>query len=178
MSNENRAGSVIRVAILTVSDSAYHREREDISGPTLRELVEAEGMEVVGVERVPDEKQEIAAWLRSTAPEADVLLTCGGTGLSRRDVTPEATVEVIDYQVPGIAEALRAAGLHYTPYAMLSRAVAGVIGSTLVVNLPGSPAAVAQQFEVLAPVLAHATALLRGQTAHNDGAESGSLSCS
>ena len=178
MSNDKRPGRAIRVAILTVSDSAYHGEREDISGPTLRELVEAEGIEVVDVERVPDEKQEIAAWLRSTATQADVLLTCGGTGFSRRDVTPEATGEVIDFQVPGIAEALRAASLQYTPHAMLSRAVAGVIGSTLVVNLPGSPAAVAQQFEVLAPVLVHATALLHGETAHNDDAESGSLSCS
>lgn len=167
MSN-NTTVSPLRVAILTVSDSAASGQREDISGPTLRKLVEAEDMEVVRTDVVKDDQQRIAQWLRYWAQEADILLTCGGTGLGPRDVTPEATREVIKHQVPGIAEALRAAGLRHTPNAMLSRAVAGVVGTALVVNLPGSPAAVEQQFEVLAPVLTHAVALLHGETVHRD----------
>jgi len=168
MSNDARESGPIRVAILTVSDSAARGEQDDLSGPLLAELVRAEGMRVVSAEIVCDERREIAAWLRRSAPEADALLTCGGTGLGPRDVTVEATGEVIDYQVPGIAEALRAASLQYTPNAMLSRAIAGVIGNTLVVNLPGSPAAARQQFAVLAPVLAHAVDLLHGQTTHDN----------
>ncbi len=168
MSNDRAAQTSIRVAILTASDSVAQGRAKDVSGPVLKELVEAEGMQVVQTSILPDEQEQIAAWLRRTADAADVLLTCGGTGLGPRDVMPEATQEVIDYQVPGIAEALRAAGLEYTPYAMLSRAVAGVIANTLVVNLPGSPTAVRQQFEVLRSVLPHAVALLRGDTTHDD----------
>ncbi len=174
MSSDARESGPVRVAILTVSDSAARGEQDDLSGPLLAELVRAEGMRVVSAGIVPDERREIAAWLRRSASEADVLLTCGGTGLGPRDVTPEATAEVIDYQVPGIAEALRAASLQYTPNAMLSRAIAGVIGNALVVNLPGSPAAVRQQVAVMAPVLAHAVALLHGQTSHDDDQRSSS----
>ncbi len=166
MSNSTPADSPVRVAILTVSDSAARGDKEDVSGPTLAKLVAAEGMVVVAAETVGDERAEIAGWLRRRAAKADILLTCGGTGLGPRDVTPEATLDVIERQVPGIAETLRAAGLAHTPHAMLSRAVAGVIGSTLVVNLPGSPRAVEQQFQVLAPALAHAVELLHGHTAH------------
>ncbi len=166
MSNSPPAGRIIRVAILTVSDSAARGEQEDVSGPTLARLVEAQGMVLVAAEIVGDERAEIAAWLQRWAPQADLLFTCGGTGLGPRDVTPEATLEVIECQVPGIAEALRAASLAHTPHAMLSRAVAGLIRSALVVNLPGSPRAVAQQFQVLAPALAHAVELLHGHTAH------------
>ncbi len=168
MSNDRAAQVPICVAILTVSDSAAQGHAEDISGPVLKELVEDAGMQVVQTSILPDEQEQISAWLRRTAGVADILLTCGGTGLGPRDFTPEATKQVLDYQVPGIAEALRAAGLEHTPHAMLSRAVAGVIGEALVINLPGSPAAVRQQFEVLRPVLPHAVALLHGDTAHND----------
>ena len=168
MSNDTAAQAPIRVAILTVSDSAAQGRAEDVSGPVLKELVEAAQMQVVQTGVLPDDQDQISAWLRRTAGAADVLLTCGGTGLGPRDVTPEATTQVIDYQVPGIAEALRASGLKHTPYAMLSRAVAGAVGNTLVVNLPGSPAAVRQQFEVLRSVLPHAMALLHGDTAHDN----------
>ena len=168
MNNDRAAQAPIRVAILTASDSVAQGQAEDVSGPVLKELVEAEGMQVVQTSTLPDEQEQISAWLRRAAGAADILLTCGGTGLGPRDVAPEATHEVIDYQIPGIAEALRASGLEHTPYAMLSRAVAGVIANTLVVNLPGSPAAVRQQFEVLRSVLSHAVALLHGDTAHDD----------
>jgi len=166
MSNSQSGGRVLRVAILTVSDSVVAGKRADVSGPTLRSLVEAEGMHVVAADVVPDEVSEIATWLERSAIKADLLFTCGGTGLGPRDVTPEATRTVAERLVPGIAEALRAAGLPHTPKAMLSRAVAGVIGNSLVINLPGSPAAIEQQFPVVAPVLEHAVALLHGETAH------------
>jgi len=168
MNNSRAAQPPIRVAILTVSDSAAQGCAEDISGPVLKELVDGAGMQVVQISILPDKQEQISAWLHRTAEAANILLTCGGTGLGPRDVTPEATKQVLDYEVPGIAEALRAAGLEHTPHAMLSRAVAGVIGEALVINLPGSPAAVRQQFEVLHPVLPHAVALLHGDTAHDD----------
>lgn len=168
MSSQGQESSAIRVRILVVSDSAARGEAEDRSGPLLRELAEAERMSVAELSVVADDQEAITAWLLEAAPEADLLLTCGGTGLGPRDVTPQATLKVLDFEVPGIAEALRAAGLKHTPHAMLSRAVAGVRGRTLVVNLPGSPRAVSEQFAVLAPVAVHAVALLRGQTAHDD----------
>ncbi len=167
MSNSLAASDPIRVGILTVSDSVARGEKRDVSGLTLRELVEAAGMGVARADIVADDRDAIAAWLSEAATQADVLITCGGTGLGPRDVTPEATLDVIERQVPGIAEALRAAGLPFTPHAMLSRAVSGVMGQTLVVNLPGSPAAVLQQFEVLQTVLPHAVELLHGRTDHH-----------
>ena len=166
MSSSPPESQPLRVAILTVSDAASRGQRTDETGPTLKRLVEASGMQVVAAEVVADERDDIASRITRLADEAEVIFTCGGTGLGPRDVTPEATLEVIRYQVPGLAEALRAAGLPHTPYAMLSRAVAGVIGSTLVINLPGSPKAVQEQYPVVAPVLAHAVALLHGHTEH------------
>lgn len=158
----------MRVAILTVSDSAARGEQADLSGPLLRELVgQAEG-EVVRAEVVPDGQEAIAAWLRAACDEGnvDLALTSGGTGLAPRDVTPEATKSVLEREAPGIAEALRAAGLAKTPRAMLSRGVAGTRGRTLIVNLSGSPKAVREQWEALAPVLAHAIDTVRGQGSH------------
>lgn len=156
----------IRVAILTVSDKGHRGEREDETGPALVKLVQADGMQVVAADIVPDERDVIAGWIRDHAATADLILTNGGTGLGPRDVTPEATRDVIRHEVPGIAEALRASGLSHTPNAMLSRAVAGVAGDCLVINLPGSPHAARQQYPVIAPVLAHAVALLHGDTEH------------
>ncbi len=156
------------VAVLVVSDTAYQGQRRDASGPLLARLLSAAGAQVLGVEIVPDSRAMIAAWLRRTCGrgDVDVILTTGGTGFGPRDVTPEASSEVIERPAPGIAEALRAAGLGKTPHAMLSRAVAGIAGSTLVVNLPGSPRAVQEQWAVLQAVLPHAVELLRGGEPH------------
>jgi molybdopterin adenylyltransferase len=152
----------IRVAVLTVSDRVARGSRDDAGGDALQELLERAGAGVVGREVVADERAAIAAALRSLAGRADVVLTTGGTGLGPRDVTPEATREVLDREAPGIAEALRHASFAITPFAMLSRATAGLVGATLLVNLPGNPKAVREEWEVLAPVLAHAVATARG----------------
>jgi len=148
-----------KAAVLTVSDGVSQGVREDRSGDLLAELLVAEGYEVVR-RVVPDEREEIAAALRELAGEARVVLTTGGTGVAPRDVTPEATRAIIDREAPGLAEAMRAASLKVTPHAMLSRAVCGIRGRTLIVNLPGSPKACLENLETIAPALPHAMQLL------------------
>jgi len=152
----------LRVGIVTVSDRVAAGERSDRGGDALAELVTAGGAAVTARRVVADELEAIAAALRELATGADVVLTTGGTGLGPRDVTPEATRTVLDREAPGIAEALRAASLAITPYAMLSRATAGLIGSTVVVNMPGNPKAVGEEWVVLGPVLGHAVETARG----------------
>ena len=140
-------------------------ERTDESGPALREGLAAAGFMVVFEALVPDDVERVAtAILGAVRAGANVVLTTGGTGLSPNDLTPEATRRVIDREVPGIAEALRAKSLEKTPHGMLSRGVAGTVGGALVVNLPGSPRAVRESLEVIVPVLPHAVELLAGET--------------
>ena len=153
----------IRVAILTISDRSSRGERADLSGPALADLIAQQGWVVVNQEIVPDElsdiKTKLAEWADSE--QVDLLLTTGGTGFSPRDVTPEATQEVISRAAPGIAEAMRAASLVLTPHAMLSRAVVGIRARTLIINLPGSPKAACENLTVVLPVIPHAVQLLR-----------------
>ena len=156
----------MKAAVLTVSDSVAEGTREDESGSVLAALLGEEGYEV---ERrvVPDDRDAIAEAIAELAEDASVVLTTGGTGLGPRDVTPEATGDVLERAAPGIAEALRADSLAKTPHALLSRGLAGVRGRALVVNLPGSPGGCRDGFEVLRPALEHAVELLAGEpTAH------------
>jgi molybdenum cofactor synthesis domain-containing protein len=145
--------------VLTVSDRVSRGEADDVSGDLLAELLRADGYEV---ERrvVPDEADEIAAAIEELAASAGLVLTTGGTGLAPRDVTPEATRTVLQREAPGIAEALRADSTAKTPHGLLSRGVAGVVGTSLVVNLPGSPGGCRDGYAVLRPAAAHAVALL------------------
>ena len=154
-----------RAGILTISDKGAAGEREDTSGATIRELLGSIGAAVERYEVIPDEQPKIGERLREWADggQIDLIVTTGGTGLGPRDVTPQATLDVIDYQVPGLAEAMRAEGLKHTPMSMLSRAVAGVRGRTLIINLPGSPKGVHENLSVLLAVLPHAVELLRGE---------------
>jgi len=153
----------VRVGILTVSDRSARGERADDSGPLLRQVVERRGWIVERASIAPDDSPSIQAILMDWADAArlDLILTTGGTGFAPRDVTPEATRAVIERQAPGLAEAMRAASLQKTPHAMLSRAVCGIRGRTLIVNLPGSPQAARENLETILAALPHAIALLQ-----------------
>jgi molybdopterin adenylyltransferase len=157
---------MIGLAIVTVSDKASRGEREDAGGPAIRDALLAAGAAFSEVEYriIADEEQQISEALFHLSERADVdlILTTGGTGLAPRDVTPQATLGAIDYEVPGIAEAMRAESLKVTAAGMLSRGVAGVRRGTLIVNLPGNPKAVRENLAVIAPALPHAIETLRG----------------
>lgn len=154
----------MKVAILTASDKGSRGEREDRSAQVIKEMLVSLGAEVIAYDIVPDEKEQLIAKLLEYTDQkrADLILTTGGTGLTPRDVTPEATLAVIEREIPGIAEAMRAAGLKHTPHAMLSRAVAGSRGRTLIINLPGSPRAVMENLRVIIPALPHALETIQG----------------
>ena len=167
MTNENAPRA--RAAVMTVSDAGSRGERVDTAGPACQDLLRDAGFEIALTSIVPDEPAVIAELLRRWADDEHiaVIVTTGGTGVGPRDRTPEATTDVCDYLVPGIGEAMRAASLSVTPMAMISRALAGVRGTTLIVNLPGSERGARENLAVALPVLAHAVTLLGGNTAHS-----------
>ena len=154
------------LAILTVSTSGSQGQREDTSGQAIREVLEPQGYQVVRYEVVSDDRDMIASQLSqwADASDVDLIVTTGGTGLGPRDVTPEACLSIIDKEVPGLAEAMRADTRQFTSMAMLSRSVAGIRGNTLIITLPGSTKGVRECLDVVSPVLPHAIELLKSET--------------
>jgi molybdenum cofactor synthesis domain-containing protein len=159
----NNGRFMIRASIVTVSDRGAAGEREDRSGPAIREMI-AGFCEIVDYRIVPDEIDEIRDAIVSMSENADLVITTGGTGVSPRDVTPEATRKVIEKDLPGMTEAMRHESMKKTPYAMISRAVAGIRGSTLIINLPGSEKAARENLSVILPALPHAVEKIKGST--------------
>jgi molybdopterin adenylyltransferase len=159
---------MIRVAVVTVSDSAVAGSRQDLSGPAVRDRAQSFGWTVSEIHLVPDESSQIADLVRRLADSGDVslILTTGGTGVALRDVTPEAMRGVIEREIPGLAELMRSEGLKFTPMAALSRGLAGVRGRTLIVNLPGSPRGAVQSLDAIAKLVPHVLELLAGRTEH------------
>ena len=159
---------MIQAAVLTISDSSFTGVRQDRSGPAVRARLEQAGWLVTVFEVLPDEAQQISDRLRSLADESglDVVFTTGGTGVTARDVTPEATRAVLDREIPGLGELMRAEGRKFTPRAVLSRATAGHRGQTLIINLPGSPGGAVESLDAIFELLPHVINLLRGETSH------------
>ncbi len=155
---------MLTIGILTISDKGARGQRYDESGQTIRDIFSDLGSDIAEYEIVPDEvdviRRKLAEWADNK--ETDVIITTGGTGLGERDVTPEATIAVLDRVVPGLAEAMRAGSLSKTPMAMLSRATAGVRGKCLIINLPGHPKAVKECLEVVLPAIPHAVDIIKG----------------
>jgi molybdenum cofactor synthesis domain-containing protein len=158
----------MRAAVLTISDSSYMKMRADASGPAVAARLAASGFTVGPVEILPDEAPMIAARLCEIAGSgaADVIVTTGGTGVAPRDVTPEATRQVIDREIPGLGERMRSEGLRHTPLASLSRCLAGTRGKSLIVNLPGSPKGAVESLDAILELVPHIVRLLQGHTGH------------
>ena len=166
---------MLKIGILTISDKGSQGQRYDKSGEVIRDSLSPLNSSVIKYEVIPDEQEVIASKLAEWADEGgvDVILTTGGTGLSQRDVTPEATVSVVDKSVPGFAEAMRAKSFEKTPMAVLSRAVAGVRGKCLIINLPGSPRAVRECLEVALPAIPHAVEIIKGEVTEHTCQDAG-----
>ena len=164
--NRRQSQPLSKAHVITISDGVFHGTRLDKSGPALVELLR-ESFEVTGPEVVPDEVERITEAIETaTTRGAELVVTTGGTGLGPRDVTPQATASLIEYEVPGIGEEMRRAGAASTPMAALSRATAGVRGKTLIINVPGSVKGATESLQAVMPILGHAVQLLRGDTAH------------
>jgi len=155
-------------AVLTVSDSATRGDREDLSGPATAELLRSRGFEVTSMRVVADERPDIEAALLELSEQAQLVVTTGGTGIAGRDVTPEATRAVSERLIEGIPEKIRADGLAKTPFSVLSRAVCGVRGQTLILNLPGNPKGAVESLQSVIEILPHAIDLLAGKTGHGE----------
>lgn len=157
-----------RTAIITSSDTGYRGEREDLSGPAVKEIMEAHGYQVVSIEILPDDRGMLSKRMAEIADEnqAELILTTGGTGFSPRDVMPEATEDIMERRVPGIPEAMRAYSMTITKRAMLSRATAGIRKQTLIINLPGSPKAVKESLEYIVDALGHGIEILTGEASN------------
>ncbi|HEY3930609.1 MAG TPA: MogA/MoaB family molybdenum cofactor biosynthesis protein [Candidatus Koribacter sp.] len=155
------------VAVITVSDRSFRKERPDLSGPAIIEILRNAGFEIKGQEIIPDDLKRISSALRLYAEKVALVITTGGTGVAKRDFTPEATLATCDRLIPGIPEFMRAEGLKKTPMAPLSRAVCGTRGNALVLNLPGNPTGAAESLNAVLPMLLHALELLAGKTDHS-----------
>jgi molybdopterin adenylyltransferase len=160
------SSSSMTAAVLTVSDSSYNKTREDLSGPEVKRALEQAGFSVVATDLVPDHRISIENSLIHLCDVAKLVVTTGGTGVAERDVTPEATVSICDRIVPGIGERMRAEGVKITPMSALSRAVCGIRGTSLVLNLPGNPKAARESLDAVIGLLPHALELLAGKTQH------------
>jgi len=159
---------VIKAVVITVSDSSYSGKREDTSGPAVERYLRDKGIEVTGVVVVPDEKEMIVEVLERFVEEGyDLVVTCGGTGLSPRDVTPEATLAVIEKEVPGFSELMRRRSGEKTPYAPFSRGVCGIAGKSLIINLPGSPSGAVENLDFIAHLIPDAVRAVRGDASEN-----------
>ena len=164
--NRRQSQALSKAHVITVSDGVFHGTRTDKSGPALLELLR-DSFEVTGPEVVPDEVERITEAIETAITRgAELVVTTGGTGLGPRDVTPQATASLIEYEVPGIGEEMRRAGTASTPMAALSRGTAGVRGKTLIINVPGSVKGATESLQAVLPVLGHAVRLLHGDTAH------------
>ena len=162
---------MIRAVVVTVSDTCFRGEKEDVSGPAVAEVLRANGFQVDGLRIVPDEQTLIEETLIAASKVSQLVVTTGGTGLSPRDVTPEATRSICDRMVDGIAEIMRAEGLKQTPYAALSRALCGTRGKSLILNLPGSPRGAITSLTAVLPVLGHAMALMADKPVDHDASD-------
>jgi molybdopterin adenylyltransferase len=166
MSSSTTDRGALQAAVVTVSDSCWRGEREDLSGPAVSQLLQKLRIEVIAHEVVPDDSTKIQALLIHLSNEVHLIVTTGGTGIADRDVTPEATVAVCDRLIDGMAEHMRREGLKKTKFAALSRGICGVRGRTLILNLPGSPNGAVESLEAVADLIPHAVDLLSGKTEH------------
>lgn len=172
---EKKEQFVIKTAVLTISDKGSRGEREDLSGPVLEEMIKEVGGEITDREIIADEKEEIQDSMVFLADkkEVDLILTTGGTGFAERDITPEATIEILDKEVPGLPEKMRAATSQITPLAALSRARAGIRKNTLIINFPGSPKAVRECLESIIDIIPHGIKILKGTVTEHDHSHQG-----